>query len=228
VQQVENLDRLLGRGCQWLNNYLITHPKDLEKLEVCRDRNNLIAAASFLAKEGEQQAREGSLDEAAATFREALKWDAKLNLDPEKKLQQMVEASKLVEKGESLVREGNFAGAATLFKTALQLDSGLDLADSWNSLCWVGSVRGHATDVMYACEQALTLTPGQKRFRDSRGLARALTGNTSGAIEDFQAFIAETDDREMKLRRQRWVDALRGGQNPFTQEELKKLLLEGR
>jgi WD40 repeat protein len=223
VQQFENLDRLLGRGCKWLNNYLITHPKDLEQLEVCQNKNNLLAAVPFLVTEGEERAREGGLDDATATFRQALKWDAKLNLDPEQKLQQIVEASLLVVKGNNLVREGNYKDAATQFQTALQLDSGLNTADSWNSLCWVGSLRGHATDVMYACEKALTLAPGQRRFRDSRGIARALTGNPSGAIEDFQAFVADTDDRETKAQRQRWVDALRAGQNPFTPEELRKL-----
>jgi hypothetical protein len=54
-------------------------------------------------------------------------------------------------------------------------------------------------------------------------LARALTGNTQGAIEDFEAFIAQTDDKEQKSQRQRWVKDLRAGKNPFTDEELKKL-----
>ncbi|BAZ08844.1 WD-40 repeat protein [Calothrix sp. NIES-4071] len=37
IWQVEDLNQLLVRGCKWLNNYLITHPKDLEKLEVCQN-----------------------------------------------------------------------------------------------------------------------------------------------------------------------------------------------
>jgi regulator of sirC expression with transglutaminase-like and TPR domain len=77
---------------------------------------------------------------------------------------------------------------------------------------------------MFACEKAVALTPDDGNFRNSRGLARALTGNTKGAIEDFQAFIASTDDKEDKSQRQRWVNALRAGKNPFTPEEIKSLL----
>jgi len=74
-----------------------------------------------------------------------------------------------------------------------------------------------------ACEQAVALEPENNGIRDSRGLARALTGNITGAIEDFQAFINSTNDKDMKAQRQRWIDALRAGQNPFTPEELQSL-----
>jgi hypothetical protein len=55
--------------------------------------------------------------------------------------------------------------------------------------------------------------------RDSRGLARALTGNAPGAIEDFAAYIASAShDPELADRaadRRVWVAALREGRNPF-------------
>jgi regulator of sirC expression with transglutaminase-like and TPR domain len=76
---------------------------------------------------------------------------------------------------------------------------------------------------MKACENAVTLAPKNGEFRDSRGIARALTGNTAGAIEDFQAFIKSTDSDEKKKQRQGWIDALNAGKNPFTQEEIEKL-----
>jgi hypothetical protein len=66
------------------------------------------------------------------------------------------------------------------------------------------------------------LSPRQ-RFRASRGIARALTGNKQGAIEDFQAYIKWTDWDEGKKQRQGWIDALKAGKNPFTPEEIKKL-----
>ncbi len=96
-------------------------------------------------------------------------------------------------------------------------------AQSWNSLCWDGSLKGYPADVMFACEKAVRLAPNDGDIRDSRALARALTGNTQGAIEDFEAFIAQTDDKKQKSQRQRWVKDLRAGKNPFTDEELKKL-----
>ena len=62
VWQVESLDQLLSRGCTWLHDYLVTHPTDLEKLEVCQNKSIVMAAAPFLVKEGEEQAREKKID----------------------------------------------------------------------------------------------------------------------------------------------------------------------
>jgi regulator of sirC expression with transglutaminase-like and TPR domain len=76
---------------------------------------------------------------------------------------------------------------------------------------------------MQACENAVTLAPKNGRFRDSRGIARALMGNKQGAIEDFQAFIKSTDSDDEKKQRLGWINALKAGKNPFTQEEIKKL-----
>ncbi|ARV58212.1 hypothetical protein BZZ01_05795 [Nostocales cyanobacterium HT-58-2] len=90
-------------------------------------------------------------------------------------------------------------------------------ANSLNSLCWQGSLRGYAADVMFACEKAVQLAPNDGNIRDSRGLAKALTGNIQGAIEDFEAHIAQTDDKEIKSQQQGWVKALRAGKNPFTE-----------
>ncbi|HAX85894.1 MAG TPA: hypothetical protein DCY91_06380 [Cyanobacteria bacterium UBA11370] len=72
----KNLEQLLSRGCDWLNDYLIFNPRDLEKLEVCQNRPNIkkIAALS-LVREGEQQARNGNVDEAVATFQKAFQWN---------------------------------------------------------------------------------------------------------------------------------------------------------
>jgi hypothetical protein len=94
---------------------------------------------------------------------------------------------------------------------------------SWNSLCRYGSLKGYAKDVRFACENAVALAPNDKEFRDSRGLARALTGDTKGAISDFEAFIATTGDKKAKSQRQGWVKALKAGKNPFTPQELQKL-----
>jgi hypothetical protein len=34
--RVENLDQLLARGCNWLQDYFLTHPEELKKLPVCQ------------------------------------------------------------------------------------------------------------------------------------------------------------------------------------------------
>jgi hypothetical protein len=77
--------------------------------------------------------------------------------------------------------------------------------------------------VISACDTAVALAPGNGDVRDSRGLARALTGDTPGAIADFQAFIKGTDWADGKKQRQGWIDKLKKGENPFTEKELAKL-----
>ena len=36
--RVENLDQLLARGCNWLQDYFLTHPEELKKLPVCQNK----------------------------------------------------------------------------------------------------------------------------------------------------------------------------------------------
>ena len=79
---------------------------------------------------------------------------------------------------------------------------------------------------MFACEKAVELAPDNGGVKDSRGVARALTGNYKGAIQDFQAFIDDpTTPEELKLKRKEWIGKLKENKNPFTDkvlEELKK------
>jgi hypothetical protein len=82
---------------------------------------------------------------------------------------------------------------------------------SWNIFGWHGNLEGQAAKVLNACEQAVKLNSEYGRYRDSRGLARALTGNIEGAIEDFQASVNWLDDWWQKAQRQGWIDKLRKG-----------------
>lgn len=51
--RLETLDELLSRGCDWLKDYLTTHPEELEKLEVCQSKFKTIEAARNLTSAGE-------------------------------------------------------------------------------------------------------------------------------------------------------------------------------
>jgi O-acetyl-ADP-ribose deacetylase (regulator of RNase III) len=124
-------------------------------------------------------------------------------------------------------RQGDIEKAVAAYAEAQKLDPTIEIpANVGNNLCWWGSLWGHAADVIDACETAVALEPENGKFRDSRGLARSLTGNIAGAIEDFHAFVDWTDNEEKRLQRQRWIDALRAGDNPFTEEEIESLFNE--
>ncbi len=119
-------------------------------------------------------------------------------------LESIIEAYSYVTEGRQLARAGDFSGALQAYQNA-------------------GSLLGHAAEVMAACEQAVALAPDHAGIRESRGLARALTGDVAGAIDDFEAFVAWTGSDRSRAQRQDWIDALRAGQNPFTPELLERL-----
>ncbi len=94
----------------------------------------------------------------------------------------------------------------------------------WRKICWAGSLDNEPQAVFEACEAAVSADPNHGGYRDSRGLARALTGDTTGAIADFQAYIDWSGSPPRRKRqRQAWIEALQAGEKPFTEDLLKEL-----
>lgn len=148
-------------------------------------------------------------------------------VDAEVEIQQFV-VEALVDRGEELAEIGNIKAAITQFQEALQLDPSFPIKrHSWNTLCWFGSLSGHATDVMDACERAVDLAPSSGFIRNNRGLARALTGDYAGAIEDFEFYVEwlkENGQYERdRSQREAWIPELEAGRNPFDAETLDML-----
>ena len=141
-----------------------------------------------------------------------------------KALESLIVAHAYIAEGERLAWAGKISEALQAYQDAQERDARLTITWSdWNQLCWNGSLWGHAAEVMAACEQAVALAPDRGNIRDSRGLARALTGDVAGAIDDFEAFVAWTGGDRSRAQRQDWIDALRAGRNPFTKELLERL-----
>jgi WD40 repeat protein len=108
-----------------------------------------------------------------------------------------------------------------------------------NNLCWNGSLQGFADVVLPACERGVKIATGNflPLVRDSRGLARGLTGDYAGAIEDFQFLVdwlrgegsnatREEWRDEIIARREKLIAALAEGQNPFDEETLQQMAEE--
>ncbi|MFP4102832.1 MAG: ribosome assembly protein 4, partial [Coleofasciculus sp.] len=237
-----------GNWQNWLNvacNNLINHPifvapatlldEDSEKFNRAKDARstcqtsvwNKTENAQFLVNQGRAMAREGDMDAANAKFQQAQKLSAKINLPTSEQVAGWA-AEGWINQGKKQVREGEVKEALTAYDKAQTIDPTWQIsAQSWNILCRYGSLHAKAVVVMQACENAVTLAPTNNAFRDSRGLARALTGDNQGAIEDFQAYIKWADSQiyeEQIKQRQGWIDALKAGKNPFTEEEIDKLL----
>jgi hypothetical protein len=132
----------------------------------------------------------------------------------------------LDEDGVRAALRGDRAAAGAIFRNAADLAR--DVAESddsvLNDLCWHGSVAGFASTVLNACELAVRYSNGSTGHRDSRGLARALTGNRRGAIEDFEAFVADRNHSEERRReRVQWIADLKAGRNPFDKATLERI-----
>ena len=68
----------------------------------------------------------------------------------------------------------------------------------------------------------------ERLYQESRGIARALTGNTEGAIEDLTAayeYMKAYPDifPAYSERRENWIAALKQGTMPFDQATLKSI-----
>jgi TonB family protein len=126
--------------------------------------------------------------------------------------------------GETAARRGNITDAMMHYSAALGLDPRLNKSvEFWYTLCWHGTLWHHAADVMFACEQAVMLEPLSEKTREARGLARAITGDYEGAIEDLEESAARTATAAASEQRRGWIRALKLGQDPFTEDLLRAL-----
>jgi len=206
--------------------------KGLYSLQATSIPTNVIAAQQLVEK-GQLQAKQGKLEGAIALFQQAHLLNPSLDLEPD------VEAKRI--RFESLV-----ASAAQITEmddevAMALLDQALILVDAvpavsarqWNLLCWWGSLYGFAQRIVNgACQQAVAQAEGvsaEVGYRDSRGLARILTGDVLGAIADFEFVVQwakeENESEAFVTSRQAWLDALKAGTNPFDAallEQLKK------
>src|SRR5664280_1418793 len=134
--------------------------------------------------------------------------------------------SQLTELARTQQAAGQTEQARTIISDGLKWVVASPDGDANNAMCWGGSLDGFAAQVMPACERAVSLDP-LPGFRDSRGLARALAGDTKGAVEDFQTFVDWSKDNgqydTLGKEREGWIASLKQGKNPFDQKTLDSL-----
>lgn len=88
----------------------------------------------------------------------------------------------------SFIELGLYDRAMLTFDQAVKKDP--QRADSWNERCWARAVAGR--DLLAAladCDHALTLTPNDPVFLDSRSLVRFRSGDYAGALADLDAML---------------------------------------
>jgi tetratricopeptide (TPR) repeat protein len=187
--------------------------------------------------EGRHLAEIGDVKSAIAAFQKAQRLDPDIDLDPTTKSIEkdpQAVAQKFADLGAPKRKLQEAFGLARLHDTdkalkayaeAEKLDPLLATdANFWNRRAWYLTLGGNAKSGLEASEKAVRLAGKYlPNYRDTRGVARALTGDTQGAIQDFEAFIASDPVERKKAQRQEWINALRRGQMPFTPELLETL-----
>jgi len=123
---------------------------------------------------------------------------------------------------------GDITGALSVTVEARAMDDRLTVpADIWLSLCWNGAVWDRAAEVLSACEQGSEAMRVQGRsgwMHQAHGIARALTGDRAGAIEELEAFLTSpVRNQRARAWAREWIAELRAGRNPFTPEVLETL-----
>jgi tetratricopeptide (TPR) repeat protein len=180
-------------------------------------------AVPALVEAGKDFAGQGEYNEAVAKFQQALTLDPTLDLEPEAEAKRLA-VPVLLARGEQGVKNKQYKEAVEAYTAAQNIDATVEIsAQTWNEICALGSLRGEAAAVLEACEKAVTLEPGSV---GNRGLAKALAGDNEGAIQDFQTFIQVSDNPGANRQVQGYINALRAGENPFTEAEIKRLLGE--
>ena len=134
----------------------------------------------------------------------------------------------LLKETEELTKQGKITSALETLTKVQGLEPAAEISGTtWYRLCWFGSLWNAATEVIHTCEKVVELFPDHGIAHQGRGLARALTGNIAGAVEDFTMYLEwapkhKQSEEDLNLRQQ-WTEALKAHRNPFDVETLQKL-----
>jgi WD40 repeat protein len=198
--------------------------------------------SKVLIEEGRKFAVGGNVNTAILMFRQVREWNPAIGINPETEAHKLA-APHILGLGQKLAREGRITEAVEHFRQAQQYDPKIDIyPTAWHGLCRAGIVANQAVRVRDACNGAVAAMQIESdQYLESRGIMRALTGDTVGAIADLRKSIdilveAEPHlekvrggpgmiarNRELRDVRQKWVEALSRAENPFTPEVLSGL-----
>ncbi|MCP4593010.1 MAG: hypothetical protein GY842_19935, partial [bacterium] len=126
---------------------------------------------------------------------------------------------------EDLITDGDAEKAYSTYEQAIQWMSETDEREQASlsaKICWSASLYGFVDLVLPTCESAVEWAAGDGDTHEARGLARALTGDYEGAIEDLQFAVEwwqrhanEDESYEDEIaERQDWITELEAGRNP--------------
>jgi WD40 repeat protein len=139
-----------------------------------------------------------------------------------------------ISQAQDAVDHHNSTTASATFTQATQWATSSDDINLNYFVCVDGSLNRFPREVLSACQHAIDLAPDDKMYLDSRGVARVLLGDYSGAIQDFQTFVdwakrynilQDFEDR-MLPEREGWIAKLKAHDTSFIPQMLTALRVE--
>ena len=127
---------------------------------------------------------------------------------------------------------GDFETALTNFDLASQLDlDEQDLGAAPYMLCRMGSLMEHPNAILSECDQAVAMFSQEGNMTyDARAIIKALSGDNSGAIADFETYLdwarENNIDAEQIVQREQWIAALVADENPFEFTLLEQVAMQ--
>ena len=174
---------------------------------------------------------QSSVEMALQFLRQVVELQPGAQLDPERAVswELMNLASKDVDKGQ-------YEKALAVVNQAAKLNPQIAVFRGWSGvyfgLCSGGVLSGLVEKVYPACEKSVELDPDDAIIRSMRGVARALRGEYTAAIEDFEYYVEASKAPDSKLInadwRERWITELRAGSNPFDGATLEQIKNEAK
>jgi WD40 repeat protein len=204
---------------------------------------SLAASAMEMFNAGKQAVYLGDLKTAAEKFKQA----QAINPSRDYGLEAAGKNLMLTEMGyqfRSLIGKGQVAQAQMLEQQAKELlHPGQRDAEPLDKFCRMGALIGDAAAVLDFCDVSVQMASEDEPralYRESRAIARALTGDFAGAAEDLRYAIAHYEDAwwigypwynnqsdaAAQRRSEIWLAQLQAGRNPFDRTTLQMLLQE--
>lgn len=133
----------------------------------------------------------------------------------------------LLEQAGAAALAGDREAAASVYRDLVKWSIETHDPSLCNNVCWQGSLDGFPDIVLSAGEHAVQWAPESSNYYDTRGLARAMTGDFTGALKDFAIYVDATRQsgryENYGSRREAWMRKLVSGQNPFDPTTLSAL-----
>jgi WD40 repeat protein len=133
----------------------------------------------------------------------------------------------LLEQAGTATLAGDRKAAASIYRDLVKWSVETHDPGLCNKVCWQGSLDGFPEIVLSAGEHAVQWAPESSNYHDTRGVARAMTGDFAGALKDFAIYVDATRQsgryENYGSKREGWMRKLASGQNPFDPTTLKAL-----